>query len=93
MSEIDNLMQVVEEAGGDRDILANKDIAHLAVSGHKILSANKVEGLEVEAKETLTGIETKVTVLEGVKMKNPVHLCFGVLHNRGTQKIKLDVRL
>ena len=93
MSEIDNLMKAVTVAGGDRGVLANKEIAHLAASGHKILSANKVEGLEVEAKETLTGIEAKVTVLEGVKIKNPVHLCFGVLHKRGTQKIKMDVRL
>ena len=93
MSETDNLMKAVAEAGGDRGILSNKDIAHLAASGHKILSANKVEGLEVDAKETLTGIEAKVTVLEGVKIKNPVHLCFGVLHKRGTQKIKMDVRL
>jgi len=93
MSEIDNLMNAVAVAGGDLGILANKEIAHLAASGHKILSANKVEGLEVEAKETLTGIEAKVTVLEGVKIKNPVHLCFGVLHKRGTQKIKMDVRL
>jgi hypothetical protein len=93
MSEIDNLMNAVAVAGGDRGILSNKDIAHLAASGHKILSANKVEGLEVDAKETLTGIKAKVTVLEGVKIKNPVHLCFGVLHKRGTQKIKMDVRL
>jgi hypothetical protein len=93
MSEIDNLMNAVAVAGGDRGILANKDIAHLAASGHRILSENKVEGLEVEAKETLTGIEAKVTVLKGVKIKNPVHLCFGVLHKRGTQKIKMDVRL
>jgi len=93
MSEIDNLMKAVAEAGGDREILANKDIAHLAVSGHKILSANKVEGLEVDAKETLQGISAKVVVKEGIKIKNPVHLCFGVLHKKGTQKIKMDVRL
>ncbi|MBI5675960.1 MAG: SufD family Fe-S cluster assembly protein [Nitrospirae bacterium] len=93
MSEIDNLIKAVAEAGGDKGILANSDIAHLAVNEHKILSANKVEGIEVEAKETLTGIEAKVIVLEGMKIKNPVHLCFGVLHKRGTQEIKMDVRL
>jgi len=93
MSEISNLMKVVEEAGGDKGILANNNIAHLAVSGHRILSSNKVGGLEVEAKETLTGIEAKVVVLEGMKIENPVHLCFGVLHKIGTQEIKMDVRL
>ena len=93
MSELNELMKAFGEAGGDKGILANKDIAHIAASGHKILSANNVEGLEVDAKETLTGIEAKVVVLEGMKIKNPIHLCFGVLHKKGTQKIKMDVRL
>ena len=52
-----------------------------------------VEGLEVVAKETLQGISAKVLVKEGIKIKNPVHLCFGVLHKKGTQKIKMDVKL
>lgn len=56
------------------------------------LSARDVEGLEVDAKETLTGISAKVRVLENVKIKKPVHLCFGVLHKKGTQKITMDVR-
>lgn len=93
MSELNELMNAFGEAGGDKGILANKDIAHLAVSGHKILSANNVEGLEVDAKETLTGISATVTVKEGVRIKNPVHLCFGILHRKGTQKIAMDVRL
>jgi hypothetical protein len=52
-----------------------------------------VEGLEVDAKETLTGIRAEVTVKEGIKIKNPIHLCFGVLHKKGTQKIRMDVKL
>jgi Fe-S cluster assembly scaffold protein SufB len=93
MSELDELMKAFGEAGGDRGILENKEIAHLAASGHKILSMKKVQGIEVEAKETFQGISAKVTVKEGVKIKNPVHLCFGILHKKGTQKISMDVRL
>jgi Fe-S cluster assembly scaffold protein SufB len=93
MSELDALMEAFGEAGGDKTILANDSIAHLAASGHKLLSMRSVEGLEVSAKETLTGISATVTVKEGVKIKNPVHLCFGVLHKKGTQKIKMDVKL
>ena len=92
MSELNELMKAFEAAGGDKGILVNKEIAHLAASGHKILSMRDVEGLEVEAKEILQGISAKVTVRAGVKIKNPVHLCFGVLHKKGTQKIKMDVR-
>ena len=93
MSDFDALMKAYGEAGGDKAILENKEIAHLVASGHKLLSMKSVEGLEVDARETLTGISAAITVKEGVKIKNAVHLCFGVLHKKGTQKIKMDVSL
>jgi len=93
MSKLNDLMQAYGDAGGDRAVLENKDMAHLVASGHTVLSMNSVEGLEVDARETMTGISARVTVREGVKIKNPVHLCFGVLHKKGTQKIRMDVRL
>ena len=93
MSDLDALMKAFGEAGGDKAILGNNEIAHLVASGHKLLSMKSVEGLEVDARETLSGISAKVTVKEGIKIRNPVHLCFGVLHAKGTQKIKMDVKL
>jgi len=93
VSEFDELMEAFGEAGGDKGILANKETAHLVASGHKILSTRDIEGLEVKAKETLDGISARITVKGGVKIKNPVHLCFGILHNKGMQKIKMDVKL
>ena len=93
MSELDALMKALGESGGDSSILADKEIAHCVVSGHSILSMQSVEGLEVNAKETLTGISASIRVREGTKIQNPIHLCFGILHKRGNQKIKMDVRL
>jgi len=93
MSELDALMKAFGESGGDSGILADKEIAHFVVSGHKILSMQSVEGLEVKAKETLTGISASIRVREGIKVKNPIHLCFGILHKKGNQKIKMDVKL
>jgi len=93
MSELDELMKAFGEAGGEKSIIADKETAHLAVSGHKILSARDVNGLEIETKETFTGIAAKVRVKRGVNIHNPVHLCFGILHKKGTQKIKMDVKL
>jgi len=93
MSDLDALMKAYGESGGDKAVLENDEIAHLVASGHKLLSMKSVDGLEVDAREILTGISAKVTVKEGVKIKNPVHLCFGVLHKKGTQKIKMDVKL
>ncbi len=93
MSDLDALMKAVGDAGGDKAIIENSEIAHLVASGHTLLSMKSVGGLDVDAKETATGISARVTVKEGVRIKNPVHLCFGVLHKRGTQKIKMDVTL
>ncbi len=93
MSDLDELMNAYGNAGGDKAILDNNEIAHLVASGHKLLSMKSVEGFEVDAKETLTGVTVNVTVKEGVKIKNPVHLCFGVLHKKGTQKIRMDIKL
>lgn len=93
MSNLDALIKAFGEAGGDKAILENNEIAHLVASGHKLLSMNSVEGLVVDAKETMRGISAKVTVKEGFRIKNPVHLCFGVLHKKGTQKMKMNVKL
>jgi len=86
-------MKAYGEAGGDKAILENNEIAHLVADGHKLLSMHGVAGLEVDARETPTGISARVTVKEGIKLGNPVHLCFGVLHKKGTQKIRMDVKL
>ncbi len=93
MRELSKLISAFVEAGGDKTVLENKNIAHLVASGHKLLSMKSVEGLEMNARETADGISAKVTVREGVKIENPVHLCFGVLHKKGTQKIKMQVKL
>ena len=93
MSELDELLKAFGEAGGDKGALADTGIAHLSVSGSNILSAREVEGIDVRAREMRNGISAKVTVREGVKLQKPVHLCFGVLHKKGTQKIEMDVKL
>ncbi|MCX9081289.1 MAG: SufD family Fe-S cluster assembly protein [Candidatus Methanoperedens sp.] len=93
MSELDELMKVFGEAGGDNSILVREDIAHFAASGNKILSTRATQGLEIKAEETATGIAARIRVLEGTIIKNPVHLCFGILHKKGIQEIRMDIKL
>lgn len=93
MSELEELMKVFGEAGGDNSILLREDIAHFAASGNKILSTRATQGLEIQAEETATGIAARVRVLEGTIIKNPVHLCFGILHKKGLQEIRMDIKL
>jgi Fe-S cluster assembly scaffold protein SufB len=89
MSQLEDLMKAFGESGGNKSILVKEDVAHLVASGHRILSMRAVEGLEVNAKETSIGISAKVRVMATIK--NPVHLCFGVIHKKGIQEIKMEV--
>jgi len=93
MNALEQLMQSFGAAGGDRAILADSSTAHLVADGHQLLSTRAVKGLEVEAHATSDGISAKVRVLENVRLENPVHLCFGVLHKEGTQNISMEVKL
>ena len=93
MSELADLAACLSRAGGDANALEDAGFAHLAASGHRILSSRAVEGLEMTARETWGGISAQVIVKKGVRIRNPVHLCFGVLHRKGTQKIDMAVTL
>lgn len=93
MSEIDRLIEAFSSCGGDRGALADGSTAHLAASGHSIVSMRSVPGLRVDAREMPEGVSAKVTVEQGVRLEHPVHLCFGVLHKEGTQRISMEVTL
>ena len=91
MSELDQLLQAYTCAGGDAAVLNDSSTAHLAASGHSIVSMRDVPGLTVDARETPDGISARVTVGKGVRIEKPVHLCFGVLPAEGSQTIEMRV--
>lgn len=93
MNDFDRLMQAFGIAGGDRTIISDPQIPHLVAVGHNILSSRQVPGVEVETTELPDGIRARVRIRAGVRLAHPLHLCFGVLHKRGTQKIAMEVVL
>jgi Fe-S cluster assembly scaffold protein SufB len=93
MNKYETILDALRETGEDRSILEAPGTAHLVADGNSILSARSVPGLEVETHETATGITATVLVREGVRIERPVHLCFGVVHPRGLQTIRMDLRL
>jgi len=93
MSELDTLLRAFGEAGGNRGALGERETAHLAASGNAVLSSRTVEGLEMEAVETDSGIAARIRLRAGVKLERPVHLCFGVLHEEGNQEIAMEVTI
>ncbi len=89
--EYEGMVEAYEKAGGDKDSLADKDIAKLVVHENRVLSADEVSGIKLETKETENGVDIRFLIEEGVKVKKPVHLCFGVLPEEGLQEIVLKV--
>ena len=85
------MVNAYQEAGGSTDVFKNSNIAHLVVHQNKILGSNRVEGLIINAKETLSGVDIDLCVEKGIRLPNPVHLCFGVLPKEGRQEIKVQV--
>ncbi len=93
MKEYETILDALKETGEDRSVLDAPGTAHLVAEGNTILSARSVPGLEVETHKTTTGIAATVLVREGVRIERPVHLCFGVVHPRGLQTIRMDLHL
>lgn len=66
-------------------------VAHVEIHGNRVLGLHLVEGLEVEADETDEGISARIRVGPGRAIEMPVRICFGLLPERGAQRIKMDV--
>lgn len=93
MAELDTLLDALRQTGEDRRVLDAADTAHLVAEGGRILSSRDVPGLEVAARESASGIDATLRVRSGVRLSRPVHLCIGVVHPRGRQRIRMDLCL
>jgi Fe-S cluster assembly scaffold protein SufB len=93
MSDFELLLKLYELANIDTSQIKNLKVSHLVVHKNKVVGSHFVDGLVVEPKETSTGVEINFRVLKGVKIENPVHLCFGVLPEEGLQEIKINAKI
>ena len=69
------------------------EAAKVVIHGNRVLGTHLVPGLEVEAEEQADGIMAVVRVRDGVHLASPVHMCFGMLPERGAQRIALRVTM
>ncbi len=74
------------------EALKDNETAHLVIDENKVLSENIVKGFYMKTAELKEGVEVKIIVDEGVIIKKPVHLCFGITHGM-KQKIKMDIEI
>ena len=93
MPDREALIDTYRQCGGDADSLADAGTAHLLASGHSILSMHGVDGLDLQTSAGDDGIFIRVDLGENVRLEQPVHLCFGVLHDEGMQRIVIQMRL
>lgn len=87
------MVDAYKEAGGE-DVFSNSDVAHVVLERDKVLGTNLVDGLEVDVAKQKPGmVGVKIRVLPGYKIEKPVHMCFGVLPEKGEQFIDMDVEV
>ena len=92
--EYQGMLDAYEKAGGNRGALISQDVARLVVHENKVLSADEVPGVRLKYETEENSITAKLLIEEGIKVKHPVHLCFGILPQEGLQNIglRVDVR-
>jgi uncharacterized protein len=88
MRELKILTDTLESLGGDPQVFQNRDIAHLAASGQRLISRREIPGVTVEATETEDGITTVILIEKGKHIEQPIHLCLGITEKTGIQRIQ-----
>ena len=67
------------------------DVVRLTINENKVLESNTVPGLTVDVKELADGVDIKMDLEDNRVIEKPVHLCFGVIAEKGIQRIILNV--
>lgn len=87
------MVDLFETTGFSHSVLNDPEAAHLVVHHNKVLGSHLVPGLHVDVKELEDGIDAVLKLDEGVKIKKPVHICFGMLPEKGVQRINMNVEI
>ena len=77
--------------GSDPHILDKDNVAHLVINHNKILASHLLPGLLADVEEMSDGIKAVIILQEGIIIENPIHLCFGMLPEKGLQRIIMDI--
>ncbi|MCD6093663.1 MAG: SufD family Fe-S cluster assembly protein [Candidatus Omnitrophica bacterium] len=90
-NEFEQLLSIYEKAGGNKDAFSDKGIANLLIHGDKVLNVNDVEGVILKSEQKKDGVIAHLSVGKDVRVKNPIHLCFGILSREGRQEIGVNI--
>jgi len=73
------------------DIFRQPDIAHIFIHHHKVIQSHLLPGLKVDVKEFEDHIEVNTVVEKNTKIEKPVHMCFGMIPEKGIQKMIIHI--
>jgi len=93
MNDLDQLYEAFRQIGEDPTQILTPETAYLVAYGHNIVGMQSVPGVIIVPERTKHGIHASVTVLEGYKLEQPVHLCFSLFEKFGSQNIELELTL
>jgi len=93
MTELEEVSRIVSNMGVDSAVLTDPRVAHVVVTGLDLVSQRFIPGVDIRNEKTADGLAAQITVKQDAKIANPIHLCIGVLHDSGRQRIQLRVTL
>lgn len=93
MVELGEISQVLQRMGTDSTVLTDSRVAHVVANGLDLLSLREVPGVTIKSQKEGDHLAAKITVQQGARIENPVHLCMGVLQDTGRQRIQIQLRL
>ena len=73
--------------------VTSPDIAHIEIHGNNVLGVHLVNGLHVDTQETEYGIDARITVDNGIQISHPIRICFGLIPEKGSQHISMDITI
>ena len=73
--------------------LRDEEIAHLVINHNRVVGSHLIPGLEADVEELSDGIRLHLRLLRDTRIKKPVHLCFGMLPEKGVQEIDMRVEI
>ncbi len=73
--------------------LRDEEIAHLVINHNRVVGSHLIPGLEADVEEFKDGIRLQLKVVKDTMIKKPVHLCFGMLPEKGLQEIDMKVEI
>ncbi len=85
--------QLFRHTDTDVDVLNDPDTAYVVLNENKVLGQKTVPGLIVDLKEQEDGLWASFRVEQGIKIPKTVHLCFGMMPERGVQRIEMEIKL